>query len=76
MIEVKSITKKFGDLFAVKDFSIDINHGEFFALLGPSGCGKTTLLRVISGFELPDSGLVFLLLYQLQIKKLLKLLKI
>ena len=50
MIEVKSITKKFGDLFAVKDFSIDINHGEFFALLGPSGCVKTTLLRVISGF--------------------------
>ena len=60
MIEVKSITKKFGELFAVKDFSIDINHGEFFALLGPSGCGKTTLLRVISGFELPDSGNIFL----------------
>ena len=60
MIEVKSITKKFGDLFAVKDFSIDINHGEFFALLGPSGCGKTTLLRVISGFELADSGSIFL----------------
>tara|TARA_B100001059_G_scaffold235674_1_gene282198 strand:- start:1762 stop:2793 length:1032 start_codon:yes stop_codon:yes gene_type:complete len=60
MIEVKSITKKFGSLFAIKDFSIDINHGEFFALLGPSGCGKTTLLRVISGFETPDSGDIFL----------------
>ena len=60
MIEVKLITKKFGSLFAIKDFSIDINHGEFFALLGPSGCGKTTLLRVISGFETPDSGDIFL----------------
>ena len=60
MIEVKSITKKFGNLFAVKNFSIDINHGEFFALLGPSGCGKTTLLRVVSGFEIADSGDIFL----------------
>ena len=60
MIEVKSITKKFGNLIAIKNFSIDIEHGEFFALLGPSGCGKTTLLRVISGFETADSGDIFL----------------
>ena len=60
MIEVKSITKKFGNLIAIKNFSIDIEHGEFFALLGPSGCGKTTLLRVISGFETADRGDIFL----------------
>ncbi len=60
MIELKNISKKFDKNFAVKNLSLQINHGEFFALLGPSGCGKTTLLRVISGFEVADQGQVFI----------------
>lgn len=43
---------------AVKDFSLDVDRGEIVALLGESGCGKTTLLRLISGFEVPDAGVV------------------
>jgi len=43
---------------AVDDVTLDIEAGEFFALLGPSGCGKTTSLRMIAGFELPDTGRV------------------
>ena len=60
MIEIKNISKKFGDIQAVKDLSLNINHGELFALLGPSGCGKTTLLRIISGFENADHGQIFI----------------
>jgi putrescine transport system ATP-binding protein len=44
----------------VNRLSLDIHHGEFFALLGPSGCGKTTLLRILAGFEIPDEGRVLL----------------
>ncbi len=47
-----------GRVMAVDDVTLDIEAGEFFALLGPSGCGKTTSLRMIAGFELPDSGRV------------------
>jgi putrescine transport system ATP-binding protein len=42
----------------VKDVSLSIYEGEFFALLGPSGCGKTTLMRLLAGFETPDAGRV------------------
>ena len=52
--------KAFGDTTAVNDVSLDIEEGEFFALLGPSGCGKTTLLRMVSGFETPISGQVMI----------------
>ncbi len=45
---------------AVKDVSLRIQDGEFFALLGPSGCGKTTTLRMIAGFELPSEGEVYI----------------
>ncbi len=55
-VEIRSLTKRFGDVAAVDGVSLDIRRGEFFSLLGPSGCGKTTLLRMIGGFELPTEG--------------------
>ena len=54
------VTKRFGALTAVDDVSLTIKKGEFFSLLGPSGCGKTTLLRMLGGFERPDSGRIYL----------------
>ncbi|VAX20816.1 Nitrate ABC transporter, ATP-binding protein [hydrothermal vent metagenome] len=48
--------KKPGELVAIKSFTLDVDHGEFIALLGPSGCGKSTLLRIIAGFETPTGG--------------------
>ena len=50
------MSKRFGDVLALDDVSLDIAEGDFFALLGPSGCGKTTLLRIMGGFENPSSG--------------------
>jgi len=55
-IDLRDITKRFGEFAAVDHVSLAIRRGEFFSLLGPSGCGKTTLLRMIAGFELPSSG--------------------
>jgi spermidine/putrescine transport system ATP-binding protein len=55
---IQGVSKSFGDFKALKDVSLEIKKGEFFSLLGPSGCGKTTLLRIIAGFETPDTGLV------------------
>jgi iron(III) transport system ATP-binding protein len=55
-IEIKSVTKHFGEIVALDDASISVERGELFAVLGPSGCGKSTLLRLLMGFELPDSG--------------------
>ncbi len=60
ILELRNITKQFDDYLAVDDISISIKQGEFFTLLGPSGCGKTTLLRMIAGFETPDSGDILL----------------
>ena len=54
------VTKRFGALTAVDDVSLAVKRGEFFSLLGPSGCGKTTLLRMLGGFERPDSGRIYL----------------
>jgi spermidine/putrescine transport system ATP-binding protein len=59
-VELKNVTKKFGDVVAVNDVSFWIGKGEFFSLLGPSGCGKTTTLRMISGFEKPTEGEVYI----------------
>ncbi|MFO7925975.1 MAG: ABC transporter ATP-binding protein [Halobacteriota archaeon] len=55
-IRLVNIEKRFGDVTAVDDLSLDIESGSFLTLLGPSGCGKTTLLRCIDGFETPTSG--------------------
>jgi spermidine/putrescine transport system ATP-binding protein len=60
MIEARGVTKTFGDLRAVDDVDLIVKPGEFLSLLGPSGCGKTTLLRLIAGFETPDSGTILL----------------
>ncbi len=57
-VELKKITKTFGNVTALRQVSFDIEDGEFFVLLGPTGAGKTTTLRVISGLEVQDSGSV------------------
>ena len=57
-IEVREITKTFGDFTALKRVSIHVPVGQLVALLGPSGSGKTTLLRIIAGLEIPDEGMV------------------
>lgn len=60
LLEIRNVTRRFGELDAVHDVSLDIEAGEFFTLLGPSGCGKTTLLRLIAGFDPPDAGCILL----------------
>ena len=56
LIELKHINKAFGDNVVVKDLNLYVNDNEFITFVGPSGCGKTTILRIIGGFETPDSG--------------------
>jgi putative spermidine/putrescine transport system ATP-binding protein len=55
-VRFDAVTKRFGDVLALNDVSLDIGRGEFMTLLGPSGCGKTTLLRLAAGFLGPDAG--------------------
>ena len=55
-VEINVVTKRFGNVVAVADFSLKVQRGELVTLLGPSGCGKTTTLRIVTGFERPDSG--------------------
>ena len=59
-IRLHGVTKRFGDIVAVDDVSIDVKEGEFVVLLGPSGAGKTTTLRLIAGLERPDEGEIFI----------------
>jgi spermidine/putrescine transport system ATP-binding protein len=59
-VRLERVTKRFGDLAAVRELSLDIESGEFFTFLGPSGCGKTTTLRMVAGFEEPTEGRVLL----------------
>ena len=59
LIELKNLTKNFDDQQVLRGINLDIHENEFLTLLGPSGCGKTTTLRIIGGFEKPDSGKVF-----------------
>jgi putrescine transport system ATP-binding protein len=60
LLEIDAVSKNFGAVAAVDEVSLAVGEGELFALLGPSGCGKTTLLRLIAGFELPDSGRILI----------------
>src|SRR6188768_2476283 len=60
IVTFDNVTKRFGVFVAIDGLTLDILPREFFALLGPSGCGKTTLLRMLAGFEQPDSGRIFL----------------
>ena len=55
-LEIKNISKNFGETFVLKNIHLDVFKGEFLCLLGPSGCGKTTLLRIISGLERQTNG--------------------
>jgi len=58
-VKLNEIVKRFGTVTAADHVTLAIESGQFFTLLGPSGCGKTTILRIIAGLEIPDSGQVF-----------------
>ena len=57
-ISIRNVSRRFGDVVAVDNLSLDIERGELFCLLGASGCGKTTLLRMLAGFERVDEGVI------------------
>src|SRR6266496_1891989 len=57
-VRLERVTKRFDDVVAVDDLSLEVERGRFFALLGPSGCGKTTTLRMIGGFDEPTRGTI------------------
>ena len=59
-VRIERVTRRFGQVYAVDDVSLDIYRGEFFSLLGGSGCGKSTLLRLLAGLERPTAGRVFI----------------
>ena len=60
VLEIRSLSKRFGDVLAVDDVSLTLGDGEILALVGPSGCGKSTLLRLVAGLLTPDSGRIVL----------------
>src|SRR5579863_8086089 len=60
VLDLRSVSKRFGAHAAVQDVSLTLPRGAFFSLLGPSGCGKTTTLRLVAGFETPDAGEIWL----------------
>jgi ABC-type Fe3+/spermidine/putrescine transport system ATPase subunit len=59
-LRLQGLTKRFGEVVAVRDLTVTVESGELVALLGPSGCGKTTTLRMVAGFEAPTQGRVVL----------------
>jgi len=58
-VHIEHLSKRFGELYAVKDVNLHIQKGDFYTFLGPSGCGKTTLLRMVAGFTTPDEGDIY-----------------
>ncbi len=58
-VRIENLSKRFGELYAVRDVSLRVRKGDFYTFLGPSGCGKTTLLRMIAGFTTPDEGDIY-----------------
>ena len=60
ILQLRGLTKSFGQLTAVNHVDLDVAEGEFFTIVGPSGCGKTTLLRMLAGMETPTSGDILL----------------
>ncbi|MCC5791797.1 MAG: spermidine/putrescine ABC transporter ATP-binding protein PotA [Legionellaceae bacterium] len=60
LIDIQGVSKSFGEQLILNSIDLQVFPGEFLTLLGPSGCGKTTLLRLISGFEQPDSGRIYI----------------
>src|SRR5437016_5150135 len=59
-VSLQTVQKAYDDQLVVRDFSLDMPHGEIVCLLGPSGCGKTTTLRMVAGFIQPTAGRIFL----------------
>jgi len=60
IVELRNVSKRYGEHAALDEFSLEVRRGEFLTLLGPSGSGKTTLLRLVAGFELPEEGQVLI----------------
>ena len=56
MLQLRSVTKRYGSLVALNDVSLDIARGEFFGLLGPNGAGKSTVMSLVAGLRAPDNG--------------------
>ena len=71
MIECRNLSKHYGKLEAVSDFSLHLDEHEFLSILGPSGCGKTTLLRLIAGLDVPSKGQVLLQNQEISSEKIL-----
>lgn len=59
-LRIKDLSKQYNDVHALSNFSLEVQQGEFIALVGPSGCGKSTTLRLLAGLEFPDSGTIYL----------------
>ena len=60
LVKMDGVSKRFGSAIALEHLSLEIQQGEFVTFLGPSGCGKSTTLRILGGFEQPDTGRVIL----------------
>src|ERR687885_33150 len=59
-LKIKNLTRKYGNVNALDNFSLEVNSGEFMVLLGPSGCGKTTVVRCIAGLAKPNTGQIYI----------------